>query len=99
MSELKLEVFLFSDGVADGEIEWSTGRREEKWWSKMVKDEYKTSLELSGKLVLLFEILSMSEQIGDKVLVSGYCCCQVVENCDAFLLLTVSMSQVISYVD
>ena len=54
--------------MADGEIDWSLmGRREEKWWSKMVKDEDKTSLELSGKLVLLFEILSMSEQLGDKV--------------------------------
>ncbi|XP_052283753.1 transcriptional regulator ATRX-like [Dreissena polymorpha] len=40
-----------------------------EWWAEFVKEEDKYKLELSGKLKLLFEILKMSEDIGDKVLV------------------------------
>lgn len=40
-----------------------------EWWAEYVKPEDEEKIELSGKLVLLFEILRMSEEIGDKVLV------------------------------
>ena len=33
----------------------------------MVSEEQKTMMELSGKLVLLFEILRLAESVGDKV--------------------------------
>jgi hypothetical protein len=39
----------------------------DQWWAEYVKPEDEEKLELSGKLVLLFEILRMSEEIGDKV--------------------------------
>ena len=38
-----------------------------EWWAEYVKEEDRFKLELSGKLVLLFEILKMCEDIGDKV--------------------------------
>lgn len=38
-----------------------------EWWAEYVKPEDEEKIELSGKLVLLFEILRMSEEIGDKV--------------------------------
>ncbi|XP_061189382.1 transcriptional regulator ATRX-like [Saccostrea echinata] len=40
-----------------------------EWWAEYVNPEDEDKLELGGKLVLLFEILRMSEEIGDKVLV------------------------------
>lgn len=40
-----------------------------EWWAQYVTEEDKTKLELSHKLFLLFEILRMSEEIGDKVLI------------------------------
>lgn len=55
---------------------WFTGDTEEdpgpqpvsmEWWAEFVKPEDEEKIELSGKLVLLFEILRMSEEIGDKV--------------------------------
>jgi transcriptional regulator ATRX len=61
--------FFFSRGGAQyTEVERST-RSEEQWWTKMIKEEDKTCIEHSGKLILLFEILNMAEQIGDKVYV------------------------------
>ena len=43
-------------------------RKEEMWWSKLVyEEEHKHKLELSGKLVLLFEIVRMADTMGDKV--------------------------------
>ena len=41
----------------------------DQWWNKLLKDEDKTCLEHSGKLVLLFDILTLAQQLGDKVLV------------------------------
>ena len=37
------------------------------WWTDFVSSDDQYKLELSGKLVLLAEILKMSESIGDKV--------------------------------
>ena len=43
-------------------------RKDTQWWSDLVDEEiHKTMVELSGKLVLLFEILRMAEGLGDKV--------------------------------
>ena len=38
-----------------------------EWWAEFVKEEDQYKVELSGKLTLLFEILKMCEDIGDKV--------------------------------
>ncbi|XP_078683394.1 uncharacterized protein LOC144917344 isoform X3 [Branchiostoma floridae x Branchiostoma belcheri] len=40
-----------------------------EWFGQFLKDEHKTEIELSGKLVLLFNILKQAEELGDKVLV------------------------------
>ncbi|ESO93813.1 hypothetical protein LOTGIDRAFT_105088 [Lottia gigantea] len=44
-------------------------KNDSEWWAEYLKEEDKHRLELSGKLSLLFKILSMCEEIGDKVLV------------------------------
>lgn len=46
------------------ETPFSTG-----WWADYVKEEDQFKMELGGKLMLLFEILRMCEEIGDKVLI------------------------------
>jgi hypothetical protein len=56
------------------DVDWTAAKREEQWWTKFVKEEDKTCIELSGKLVLLFEILSMAQQLGDKVYVFDNTC-------------------------
>ena len=38
-----------------------------EWWAAYVTEEDQHKLELSNKLFLLFEILKMCEEIGDKV--------------------------------
>ncbi|BFZ14845.1 hypothetical protein BsWGS_17884 [Bradybaena similaris] len=40
-----------------------------EWWAAYVTEDDKLKLELSNKLHLLFEILRMCEEIGDKVLI------------------------------
>ncbi|XP_077983732.1 uncharacterized protein LOC144438534 [Glandiceps talaboti] len=40
-----------------------------EWYSDMVKEEDAFNIQLSGKLLLLLEILKLCEEIGDKVLV------------------------------
>ncbi|KAL3879997.1 hypothetical protein ACJMK2_032269 [Sinanodonta woodiana] len=40
-----------------------------EWWAEYVKEEDKFKMDTGGKLVLLFQILKMCEDIGDKVLV------------------------------
>ena len=52
-----------------------TRPRAEQWWNKLLTEEDKTRLELSGKLVLLFDILTLAHQLGDKV--SVYICAVV----------------------
>jgi len=48
---------------------YQTGPKElsSEWWAEFVKEEDENRLELGGKLMLLFEILKMCEDIGDKV--------------------------------
>ena len=41
--------------------------QEEQWWHKFVEEDQEKKMELSGKLILLFEILRMCETISDKV--------------------------------
>jgi len=53
-----------------------TRPRAEQWWNKLLTEDDKTRLELSGKLVLLFDILTLAHQLGDKVSV---CISAVVE--------------------
>ena len=38
-----------------------------EWWAEYVKEEDQNKMELGGKLVLLFDILKLCEEIGDKV--------------------------------
>ena len=44
--------------------------QDEVWFKGMVTEEDAKIMELSGKMVLLFEILRMAEDLGDKVYVS-----------------------------
>ena len=39
------------------------------WWFKFVRDEDVENMALSGKLVLLMDILQKCEQLGEKILV------------------------------
>ena len=39
----------------------------DQWWNKLLTEEDRTCLEHSGKLVLLFDILTLAQQLGDKV--------------------------------
>ena len=38
-----------------------------EWWAEWVSEEDKYRVELSGKMVILAEILKMCDAIGDKV--------------------------------
>ena len=40
-----------------------------EWWAKHVREEDQYDHAISGKLVLLAEVLRLSEAIGDKVYV------------------------------
>ncbi|XP_071500793.1 uncharacterized protein [Diadema antillarum] len=40
-----------------------------EWYSDFIKEDDEHNIELSGKLILLFEILRMAESMGEKVLV------------------------------
>ena len=51
-------------------IETESDRVSSEWWGEFVNTEDQFKIELSGKLMMLAEILRMSESIGDKVLVS-----------------------------
>lgn len=62
-------------------IEGNTGVKSD-WWKKFVKDDHLESLFTSNKLILLFEILRLSQERGEKVLIfSGFVAVlNVVEN-------------------
>ena len=49
-------------GIAQGDNQVT-----KDWWAEFVTEDDKYKIELSGKLVLLAEILKMAEAIGDKV--------------------------------
>ncbi|XP_074649962.1 uncharacterized protein LOC141905101 [Tubulanus polymorphus] len=61
-----------SDGeiieIRDQEISSRAPATPAEWWHPYVTDDMKSKVEVSGKLVVLFEILRMAEEIGDKVL-------------------------------
>ncbi len=43
-------------------------KKDEPWYKEMFdEEEVKKKVELSGKLILMFEILRMAEGLGDKV--------------------------------
>jgi len=44
----------------------------EEWWAEYVTSEDQFKTELSGKLMMLTEILQMCESIGDKVYVDYF---------------------------
>ena len=54
----------FKGGVDDVEIE-----DEKEWYDEFLTEEDENNIELSGKLVLLLEILADAEAVGEKVLV------------------------------
>ncbi|XP_033127122.1 transcriptional regulator ATRX-like [Anneissia japonica] len=42
---------------------------DDEWYSNLVPEESKNNLEMSGKLLLLMEVLKLADMVGDKVLV------------------------------
>lgn len=54
----------FKGGVADVVVE-----EEKEWYDEFLTEEDESNIELSGKLVLLLEILADAEAVGEKVLV------------------------------
>ena len=56
-------VFFSAEALNDDDIY----RREETWFSQLVEEEHQRKAELSGKLMLLFEIVRMADTMGDKV--------------------------------
>ncbi|KAH9519843.1 hypothetical protein Btru_071052 [Bulinus truncatus] len=54
-----------NDGLPDDQDKAIT----KEWWAQYVIEDDKSKMELSNKLFLLFEILKMCEEIGDKVLI------------------------------
>ena len=52
---------------AGGKDDNDSGRVSSEWWAEHVKEDDRWACELSGKLLLLAEILRACEAIGDKV--------------------------------
>ena len=52
-----------------GGIEEVTIEEEKEWYDEFLSDDDESNIELSGKLVLLLEILADAEAVGEKVLV------------------------------
>jgi len=59
--------WLCVSGGADSSDDVAARRHVDQWWNNMLTEEDRTCLELSGKLVLLFNILALAQQMGDKV--------------------------------
>ena len=59
----------FVDVADDWQIDLDPGPQavSDEWWAEYVKEEDQNKMEHSGKLILLFDILRMCEEIGDKV--------------------------------
>ena len=61
-------------GVESSDGDATTSRHHvDQWWNKLLSEEDKTVLEHSGKLVLLFDILTLAQQLRDKVSVYTPC--------------------------
>ena len=60
-------VFLSLDGPIEDQKEEENPILTTDWWGEYVKPEDQEKVELGAKLELLFEILAMCEEIGDKV--------------------------------
>ena len=56
-----------SGGVESSADDVAARHHVDQWWNKLLKEEDRTCLEHSGKLVLLFDILTLAQQLGDKV--------------------------------
>ncbi|XP_034034607.1 transcriptional regulator ATRX-like [Thalassophryne amazonica] len=56
-------------GTSAAEGEMNPRKATEGWYNHLMSDEDTIILEHSGKMVLLFEILKIAEELGDKVLV------------------------------
>jgi len=57
-----------ADAAADSNIASDEPEKvSDEWWAEYVKPEDQFKTELSGKLLMLANILQMSESIGDKV--------------------------------
>ena len=52
-----------------GDTETETVDVSSEWWAEYVKGGDQSRMELSGKLTVLFDILRMCEEIGDKMYV------------------------------
>ena len=65
-------------GVETSNNDVTSRHHVDQWWNKLLTEEDKTCLEHSGKLVLLFEILTLAQQLSDKVSVNSllYRVCQ-----------------------
>ena len=59
--------WLCVSGGADSSDDVAARRHVDQWWNNMLTEDDRTCLELSGKLVLLFNILALAQQMGDKV--------------------------------
>jgi len=65
-------VFADNDTAADAvvvldEADKETDKVSSEWWAEYVTSEDQFKTELSGKLLILADILKMCESIGDKV--------------------------------
>ena len=59
----------FKDDTDNPQKEEMVPQYEPEWYDKFLTEEDEENIELSGKLVLLLEILANAEVVGDKVLV------------------------------
>ena len=53
--------------IEEEEVQEGSKSVSKEWWAAYVTEEDQSKIDLSNKLFLLFEILKMCEEIGDKV--------------------------------